>query len=92
MLQKNPLFIIDVFNEIQRIDSKAHLVLIGFGGLEKTMMDRVFAYGISDKVENLGRREDIKQFYNAFDGFCGFFPFEKAVLTSGDSGKHRYTQ
>ena len=69
MLQKNPLFIIDVFNEIQRIDSKAHLVLIGFGGLEKTMMDRVFAYGISDKVENLGRREDIKQFYNAFDGF-----------------------
>ena len=43
MMQKNPVFIIDVF--------------------------RVKAYGISDKVENLGHREDIKQFYNAFDAF-----------------------
>lgn len=69
MPQKNPLFIIDIFNEIQRIDRKAYLVLIGFGGLEKSMMDRVVAYGISAKVENLGRREDISKFYNAFDCF-----------------------
>lgn len=69
MPQKNPMFLIDVFNEIQKIDSKAHLILIGFGGMEKTMMDKVAAFGISEKVENLGRREDIKQFYNAFDCF-----------------------
>ena len=69
MVQKNPVFIIELFNEIQKIDKKAHLVLIGFGGLEKAMMDKVASYGISDKVENLGRREDIKQFYNAFDCF-----------------------
>lgn len=69
MPQKNPVFIIELFNEIQKIDNKAHLVLIGFGGLEKAMMDKVIEYGIEEKVENLGRREDIKQFYNAFDCF-----------------------
>ena len=69
MPQKNPVFIIELFNEIQKIDSKAHLVLIGFGGLEQIMMKKVAEYSITDKVENLGRREDIKQFYNAFDCF-----------------------
>ncbi|WP_405373393.1 glycosyltransferase [Pseudobutyrivibrio sp.] len=69
MPQKNPVFIIDIFNEIKKIDPKAHLVLIGFGGLEQAMMDKVTEYNITDKVQNLGRREDIKQFYNAFDCF-----------------------
>lgn len=69
MMQKNPVFIIDVFNEIQKIQPNAHLVLIGFGELEEKMMERVKTYYISNKVENLGRREDIKQFYNAFDAF-----------------------
>ena len=69
MLQKNPVFIIEVFNEIQKIDKQAQWVLIGFGGLEKAMMDKVAEYGIQEKVANLGRREDIKQFYNAFDCF-----------------------
>lgn len=69
MPQKNPVFIIEIFNEIQKIDPMAQLVLIGFGGLEQAMMNKVAEYGIADKVENLGRREDIKQFYNAFDCF-----------------------
>lgn len=67
--QKNPVFIIEVYNEIQKIDSKAYLVLIGFGDLEQAMMNKVEEFGLSEKVENLGRREDIKQFYNAFDCF-----------------------
>lgn len=69
MLQKNPVFIIDVFNEIRKLQENARLVLIGFGELEGKMMDRVKEYGIGDRVENLGRREDIRQFYNAFDAF-----------------------
>ena len=32
-------------------------------------MKRVGEYGIQDKVQNLGRRDDIRQFYNAFDAF-----------------------
>lgn len=67
--QKNPLFIIDVFNEIQKRQASAKLVLIGFGGLESQMMQKVKVYGIEGNVVNLGQREDIKQFYNAFDAF-----------------------
>ena len=67
--QKNPLFLIDIFNEISKKQSNAILVMIGFGELEPEMMDRIKGYGIADRVENLGRRDDIKQFYNAFDAF-----------------------
>ena len=69
MPQKNPLFIIDIFKEIQKIQQDSRLVLIGFGGMENSMMNKVKEYGIENKVDNLGRREDIKQFYNAFDAF-----------------------
>lgn len=33
------------------------------------MHDRIESYGVTDKVIDLGRRDDIKQFYNAFDAF-----------------------
>lgn len=69
MPQKNPIFIIDIFNEIQKRQDNAKLILIGFGGLEEQMIKRVEEYGIQEKVVNLGRREDINQFYNAFDAF-----------------------
>ena len=69
MVQKNPLFIVDIFNEIQKIQPHARLALIGFGGLENKMMERIEHYGISDMATNYGKREDIKQFYNAFDAF-----------------------
>lgn len=67
--QKNPLFLIDIFQEIAKRQKNAVLVMIGFGDLESDMLKRVREYGLSDKVQNLGRRDDIKQFYNAFDAF-----------------------
>lgn len=67
--QKNPLFLIDIFNEIAKRQDNAKLVMIGFGELEATMHERIQQYGLQDRVEDLGRRDDIKQFYNAFDTF-----------------------
>ncbi len=67
--QKNPLFLIDIFREISRRQDNALLVIIGFGELEKDIHERIAQYGIRDKVVDLGRRDDIKQFYNAFDAF-----------------------
>lgn len=67
--QKNPLFLIDIFNEISKKQHNAVLVMIGFGELEGQMMARIRDYGLQERVENLGRRDDIKQFYNAFDAF-----------------------
>lgn len=67
--QKNTLFIIDIFNEIRKIEDKAKLLIIGDGDLKDGMLERIKEYGIEDKVLYLGRREDIKQFYNAMDCF-----------------------
>lgn len=67
--QKNPLFLIDIFNAIAKKQSNAKLVMIGFGELEKAMHEKIKEYGLQDRVEDLGRRDDIKQFYNAFDAF-----------------------
>lgn len=67
--QKNPLFLIDIFNEIVKQQENAILVMIGFGELVDEMHDRIECYGVTNKVVDLGRRDDIKQFYNAFDAF-----------------------
>lgn len=67
--QKNPLFLIDVFHEIKKKKEDAHFVIIGAGSLETHMLQRIEEYGLKDSVSWLGRREDIKQFYNAFDAF-----------------------
>lgn len=67
--QKNPLFLIDIFKEISQKQANAKLVIIGAGSMENQMKKRVCEYGIEDRVEYLGGREDIKQFYNAFDAF-----------------------
>lgn len=67
--QKNPLFLIDVFYEIAKKQPSAKLVMIGFGELEPAIHEKIQQYGLQDRVEDLGRRDDIKQFYNAFDAF-----------------------
>ena len=67
--QKNPLFLIDIFSKISERQDNAILVMIGFGELEEEMMNKINAYGLSERVQNMGRRDDIKQFYNAFDAF-----------------------
>jgi len=68
-VQKNTLFLIDIFNEIAKKEPKARLLLIGDGELREAMLERINKYGIQDRVIYLGRREDIHQFYNAMDCF-----------------------
>lgn len=67
--QKNPLFLVDIFSKIARKQNNALLVTIGFGDLEEEMTNRIDMMGLKEHVVNLGRRDDIKQFYNAFDAF-----------------------
>lgn len=67
--QKNPLFLIDIFHSIAQKQQDTLLVMIGFGELDKAMHTKIAALGLTDKVIDLGRRDDIKQFYNAFDAF-----------------------
>lgn len=68
-LQKNPLFLIDIMHEIRMQSANAHFVIIGIGSMERQMLERINYYGMEKSVSWLGRREDIRQFYNAFDAF-----------------------
>lgn len=67
--QKNPLFLIDIFKEIVARQDNAKLVMIGFGELEGQMNEKIRGYRLEHQIVNLGRTDDIKQFYNAFDAF-----------------------
>ncbi len=67
--QKNPIFLIDVMNEIHKRQENAQFVIIGAGDLEQKMKERIEECNFGDSMTWLGRREDIQQFYNAFDAF-----------------------
>ena len=67
--QKNPLFLLDVFYEIVKLNHNAVLCLIGDGELRERMLNKIELLHLNDNVVYLGRREDIQKFYNAMDGF-----------------------
>lgn len=67
--QKNPIFLIDVMGEIYKRQKNAFFVIVGAGSMEDKMKERIIEKGINNVVSWLGRREDIQQFYNAFDAF-----------------------
>lgn len=68
-IQKNPLFLIEVMNEIRKKNDLAQFCIIGIGSMEEQMKKKIEECGFGDKMNWLGRREDIRQFYNAFDAF-----------------------
>lgn len=64
---KNHQFLIDVFEEVVKIDKKVHLVLIGNGKLESEIKKQVEQKGISHNVSFMGFRTDVNEIVNAFD-------------------------
>lgn len=67
--QKNHDFLIRLFRAVADADDSARLVLVGWGGHEGRTMALVDELGLSDRVLNLGKTEDIAGLYNAFDCF-----------------------
>lgn len=67
--QKNHKFIIDVFNEIHKENSKTVLMLVGQGPLVDEIKELIKALNLSDSVYFLGQREDVHELYQAFDAF-----------------------
>lgn len=67
--QKNPLFLIDVFNEIHRRRPDTVLVMCGDGPLRSEIAARIESYGLSEFVRMLGVRIDVERIYQAFDVF-----------------------
>ena len=67
--QKNSVRLIEIFAEIAKEEPKAVMCLIGAGELLEPMKHKAEGLGISGRINYLGRREDIQQFYNAMDCF-----------------------
>ena len=67
--QKNHRFIINLFNEYQKKDDNAVLLLVGFGPLEEQIKAQVSELGIDSKVIILNNRHDPYNLLQAMDLF-----------------------
>lgn len=86
--QKNHKFLIDIFNEYQKINSDSELWLFGKGELE----DEIKEYAKNNKkIKFMGLRTDINEIYSAMD--CFVFPslFEgmpNTIIEAQTAGLH----
>ncbi len=67
--QKNHYYVIDVFNEVHKMNQNSILVLIGQGPLQVEIENKVKELGLVKSVKFLGQREDVHEWYQAFDIF-----------------------
>lgn len=67
--QKNQLFLLDVFNEIQKKESNSILLLIGQGEDKEKIVNRIKELNLEKKVKLLGIRDDINKLMCAMDVF-----------------------
>lgn len=67
--QKNHSFLIDIFNEVNKINSNSILLLIGQGPLVNEIKEKVEKYSLTEKVFFLGQRRDLDKLYQIFDVF-----------------------
>lgn len=66
---KNHEFIIDIFNEVQKIEPNSKLVLVGEGELKDKIANKVISLGLDKKVEFLGLRSDVNDLMQVMDVF-----------------------
>lgn len=67
--QKNHRFLIDIFAEILKINSKAVLMLVGDGSLSEEIEQKVKDLGISDNVKFMGICNNTNELFQAMDVF-----------------------
>lgn len=87
--QKNQLFLLEIFNEIQKINPNSRLLLIGDGEMRAEIKEKCEKLKISEKVLLLGRRSDISELMSASDVFLMpslFEGFPVALVEALSSG------
>lgn len=65
--QKNHEKLIDIFNEITKINDNSKLILVGDGQLKESIVKKVELLNLQDKVMFLGTRSDVNRIMQAFD-------------------------
>ena len=66
---KNHQFIIEIFNEVQKIEKESVLLLVGEGSLRESIEKRIDELGINHKVILTGIRSDVNDLMQAMDVF-----------------------
>ena len=69
MTQKNHVFLLEVFCEYAKTNTKSVLMLVGGGELESIIKEKALALGISDKIIFTGVRSDVPALLSAMDVF-----------------------
>lgn len=64
---KNQNFLVDVFAELARNDSRYRLVLIGDGYMRPEIEQKVTSLGLSNKVTFTGNIDNVSEYLNAID-------------------------
>lgn len=65
--EKNPLFSFEVARQICLFESNAEVVFIGDGELRNQVADIIKQSHMEDQIHLLGARDDVNQWYSAFD-------------------------
>lgn len=67
--QKNPIFTLEVFNELKKIHSNAKLLIVGDGILKQQIQEKIQQLKLNDDVHLLGNRTDVNNLLQAADVF-----------------------
>jgi glycosyltransferase involved in cell wall biosynthesis len=67
--QKNPSFLIDIFNAIHEKNPKAHLLMVGDGSLKDEITEKIRKMNLSDSVTILKNRTDVPELMRAMNRF-----------------------
>lgn len=65
--QKNQLFLLDIFNDLLKINNNYKLIIIGTGSLKKKIVKKIKKLNLNDKVILIDKSNNIKNLINVFD-------------------------
>ncbi len=67
--QKNHSFLIEIFNEIYKLNNNSVLLLVGDGSLKNKIEKKIKSLNLQDNTIVLKARKDIEKIYQAMDSF-----------------------
>ncbi len=81
-LEKNHLFLLDIFQEIYKKEPLARLVLVGGGPEEEIIRQKAHQLQLEKQILFMGRQKDVFSYYQAFDIFVLPSLFEGLPLSA----------
>ena len=83
-IQKNHMFLLDIFKNIFELNSTARLILIGSGELEDKIKEKVKKLRLGKNIIFMGTRHDVAELYQAMDVFILPSLFEGLPVVSAE--------